>query len=136
MNTGQDREDGNISGINVTPLVDVSLVLVLIFIVTSPFFVKNLIQVRIPTATSATSEDEENITVSITAGEEYAVNEAVVQKEDLAVELSRQKEESNLSFLLIRADEKVAHGDVLDVLKLGKKMGFRRIAFATVPPIR
>ncbi len=125
--------NAHLSGINVTPLVDVSLVLVLIFLVSSPFFVKSLIPVELPKASSASAEDQKNITVSVAPGENYSINENTVDKKNLSQELQKQMKDSNISFLLIRADEKSAHGEVQDVMKIGKKLGFQRIAFATYP---
>ncbi len=119
--------------INVTPLVDVSLVLVLIFMVTTPFFVKSLIPVRLPQAVASESENRENITVSISPISGYAVNEVPIKKPALAEELMRQLKKSGFRFLLIRADERIPYGEVEDVMKLAKRCGFRRIAFATDP---
>ncbi len=124
---------GHLSGINVTPLVDVSLVLVLIFLVSSPFFVKTLVPVELPKASSSAAEDQKNITVSVAPGESYSINENIVPKSDLPQELQKQMKESSISFLLIRADERASHGEVQDVMKIGKKLGFQRIAFATHP---
>jgi biopolymer transport protein ExbD len=122
-------------GINVTPLVDVSLVLVLIFMVTSPFFAKPLIPVKLPEAVASESEDRQNITVSISPEEGYAINEIPAKKEALPVLLEQQLKESGFSFVLIRADERVPHGEVQDVMKAAKRAGARRIAFATTPKI-
>lgn len=125
--------NAHLSGINVTPLVDVSLVLVLIFLVSSPFFVKSLVPVELPKASSASAEDQKNITVSVAPGDVYSINETEVDKKMLSQELQKQMKESNISFLLIRADERSAHGEVQDLMKIGKKLGFQRIAFATYP---
>jgi biopolymer transport protein ExbD len=128
-----DDDEGGVNAINITPLVDVCLVLVLIFMVTSPFFAKQLVTVTLPKASTAESEDRENITVSISPTEGYAVNEISVTQEGLSAELRKQLKESGFSFVLIRADEQVSHGQVQDVMKLCKKIGVRRIAFATDP---
>lgn len=132
MNFPGGKSD-SISGINVTPLVDVSLVLVLIFLVSSPFFVKSLVPVQLPQATSSSSEDQKNITVSIASDRTFSVNETSIDKKVLTHEIETQMKESDISFLLIRADEAVPHGDVEDIMKIGKKLGFKRIAFATNP---
>jgi biopolymer transport protein ExbD len=128
-----DDDDGGVNAINITPLVDVCLVLVLIFMVTSPFFAKQLMPVTLPRASTAESEDRENITVSISPEDGYAVNETSVSKDDLVRELRKQLRASGFSFVLIRADERVPHGEVQDVMKLCKRIGVRRIAFATDP---
>ena len=127
-----DKGEG-FSAINVTPLVDVCLVLVLIFLVTSPFFAKNLIPLILPQAVSSKAEDQENITLSISPSDGFAINEVSVSKDELTRELRKKMKESGFSFLLIRADERVQYGEVQDVLKIGKNLGVRRIAFATQP---
>lgn len=127
-----DSEEG-VNNINITPLVDVCLVLVLIFMVTTPFFSKTLMNVALPRASTAEAEDRENITVSISPTEGFAVNEFPVSKQNLYQELRKQLKASGFSFVLIRADEGVPHGEVQDVLKICKKAKVGRIAFATDP---
>ena len=129
-----DLEKGEgFKGINVTPLVDVCLVLVLIFLVTSPFFSKALLPVRLPQAVSSKAEDQENITLSISPDEGFAINEVPINRSDLSRELRKKMKDSGFSFLLIRADERVPYGEVQNVLKIGKALGVRRIAFGTSP---
>lgn len=127
------EKDEGFNAINVTPLVDVCLVLVLIFLVASPMFIKSLVPVRLPQAVSSKAEDQENITLSISPDEGFAINENSVSKSDLAGELRKKMQESGFSFLLVRADERVPYGEVQDVLKIGKSLGVKRVAFATLP---
>jgi biopolymer transport protein ExbD len=122
--------------VDVTPLVNVALVLVLIFLVTSPFLMKQLMGVKLPEAVTTKTESQENITISISPDEGYAINEIPISKDALAVELSRQIKKSGISYVLIRADERVPHGEVEDLMKLSKQLRIRRIAFATIPKIR
>jgi biopolymer transport protein ExbD len=124
-------------GINVTPLVDVSLVLVLIFMVTSPFFLKDLLQVNLPEATSLQMESRKNITVSVSAAGEMALNEIPVTSLNvLSFELSRAIKKEGSDVVLLRADGNVPSGDVQDILKIIKKAGARRVAFATQPRLQ
>jgi biopolymer transport protein ExbD len=126
-------DDEGVNSINITPLVDVCLVLVLIFMVTTPFFSKTLMEVALPRASTAQAEDRENITVSISPEEGFAVNEIPVAKAALYNELRRQLKASGFSFVLIRADQGVPHGEVQDVMKICKRAKVSRIAFATDP---
>jgi biopolymer transport protein ExbD len=128
----QDSDEG-VNAINITPLVDVCLVLVLIFMVTTPFFAKPLLAVALPRASTAQSEDRENITISISPEEGWAVNEIPIKKEALYQELRRQLKMSGFDFVLIRADERVPHGEVQEVMKICKKARVKRVAFATDP---
>lgn len=132
MEGGLEKDEG-FKAINVTPLVDVCLVLVLIFLVTSPLFTKALVPVRLPQAVSSKAEDQENITLSISPEDGFAINEVPVSKSDLTGELRKKIKESGFAFLLVRADERVPCGEVQDVLKIGKSLGVKRIAFATLP---
>lgn len=128
-----ESEDAGVNNINITPLVDVCLVLVLIFMVTTPFFTKTLIPVALPRASTAQAEDRENITISISPVEGFAINEFPVTKQGLYDELRKQLKVSGFSFVLIRADETVPHGEIQDVLKICKRAKVGRIAFATDP---
>lgn len=133
--TELEDADG-VYGINIAPLVDVALVLVLIFMVTSPFMVKGLLPVQLPQAVTSKAENRENITVSISPDQGYAINENPVRRSELASKLADVIKETKFSFLLIRADERVPYGEVEFVMKIGKQVGMKRIAFATEPKAR
>lgn len=126
-------EEDDVSGVNITPVVDVALVLLMIFLVTSPFFIKDLLPVSLPKAVSSETEASGNITVSISPDLGFAVNEVPVLRANLIKEMKRAIRNSNNRVLLIRADERVPSGEVEDVMKISRKMKIRRIAFATLP---
>ncbi len=130
--TEMENESG-FHGINVTPLVDVSLVLVLIFMVTSPFFAKALMPVSLPQARSAESEDQKNIAVSLAADGRIEVNEVSVDMDGLRQEIINQMDKTGFSFVLIRADERVLNGQIQDVMRAAKQAKASRVAFATTP---
>jgi biopolymer transport protein ExbD len=130
----EERDEG-VNAINITPLVDVCLVLVLIFMVTTPFLSKALMTVSLPKASSSETEAKENISISISPEEGFAINENAVAKENLYRELRRQIRASGFTFVLIRADERVPHGEVEDVMKICKRAKVKRISFATTPKL-
>ena len=125
--------DEDVSGINITPLVDVCLVLLLIFMVTSSYFTKQLIPVNVPHAVTSQSETEKNITISLSPTQGYALNEVPLSKAALATELRRHIKETGIRYVLIRADERVPNREVEELMKMSKHAGAGRIAFATVP---
>jgi biopolymer transport protein ExbD len=133
MDMDMDDEDSGYYAINVAPLVDVALVLVLVFMVTTPFLTKKLMPVKLPEAVVAEAEARENVTISISPDEGYAVNEVPVKRSDLIAAIKSKMAESNFSFVLIRADERVPHSEVAFVMKISKQLGVKRIAFATLP---
>lgn len=128
-----ESNEETISGINITPLVDVCLVLVLIFMVTSSLITKELIPVSVPEAITSRAESEENITVSVSPTDGFAINEKRISKKGLSAELKKQMKATGVDYILIRADERTPHGEVEDLMKISKKLGAGRIAFATVP---
>jgi len=121
------------NGINVAPLVDVCLVLLLVFMVTSSHFAKQLMPVAVPAAVTSQSESQENITISMSPKEGFALNEVPLAKAALATELKRLIKKTGIKYVLIRADERMPHGDVDEILTMSKRAGAGRIAFATVP---
>ena len=129
---GEDSEEG-VNAINITPLVDVCLVLVLIFMVTSPFMAKQLMEVQLPQASTSETEDKENITITMSVDKGWAINEIPVDRRALPLELKEHLKASGFSFVLIRADENVTNGEVQDVMKICKQAKVSRIAFATNP---
>ena len=78
---------------------------------------------------------------ALRAGNSQAVlhvlaNLVAVQRAELFARLKLAMKESGFTFLLIRADERVPHGEVEYIMKVGKQLGMKRIAFATLPKMR
>ena len=80
MGMQSGSQDGIVTGINVTPLVDVGLVLVIIFMVTAPLFEQPALNVNLPKASTKEGEEKENITVTITPDGKIAINEQEVTR--------------------------------------------------------
>lgn len=133
MDAAPEENQSGFSGINVTPLVDVSLVLVLIFMVTSPFFTKSHIPVNVPAAHSGKYEEHKNVSVTLSPEDGISVNETRVSLSELGAELKKQIKDTGFDAVLIRADERVGSGEVQDVMRIAKNAGAGRIAFATRP---
>ena len=128
---GMGSSDGPITEINVTPLVDVSLVLVIIFMVTAPLFSQPIMTVELPTAITDEGKETENITVTINPEEKLAVNAKEVTEDELKGELTRKLQESSAKVVIIRADKLTNHGIVVKVLDLAKELGAKSLIFAT-----
>ncbi len=123
--------DEPITAINVTPLVDVCLVLVIIFMVTAPLFSQPVMTVELPRATTDEGESTENITITIDPDENIAVNAKEVTLEELKPELKMKLQESTEKYVIIRADVLTNHGIVLNALDLAKELGAKKLVFAT-----
>ncbi len=128
---GAGGGDNPITDINVTPLVDVCLVLVIIFMVTAPLFSQPVMKVELPKATTDEGESTENITITIDPDENIAVNAKEVTLLELKPELKMKLQESSEKYVIIRADNLTNHGIVLNTLDLAKELGARKLVFAT-----
>src|SRR3989338_7353620 len=100
MQTG--GTDDLVTGINVTPLVDVGLVLVIIFMVTAPLFEQPTLNVNLPSANTKEGEEKENITVTVTSDGKIAVNEQEVTEETLEIVLKLKIARSAEKHVILR----------------------------------
>jgi biopolymer transport protein ExbD len=128
-----DDDDGLISGINVTPLVDVMLVLLVIFMVTAKIIVQQGMPMDLPK--SASGEAMQSIfSVDLSADGRARVDTKAVNDDEGILPLARQaRSESKDIRAVIRADKKVEHGRVIHVLDLLRQAGIAKIAFAVSP---
>jgi biopolymer transport protein ExbD len=131
--TDSDDDDGIISGINVTPLVDVTLVLLIVFMVTAKIIVSQGMPMDLPKA--ASGEEVQNVfSVELTIDGKTRVDSLVVPTDDAISDLAKQAKVKNKDIrAVIRADKKVEHGRVIRVLDLLKQAGVAKIAFAVTP---
>jgi biopolymer transport protein TolR len=118
-----------INEINVTPLVDVVLVLLLVFMVTAPMMSQG-IDVNLPTANQVDNPKEDRLTVSLSAeGRAYigtTVYSLLLLEDKIREHLARHPTQ----VVYIRADQNARHGKVVEVLDLLKRCGVERIGFA------
>jgi len=131
MAAQQPRGGGIIEGINVTPLVDITLVLLIIFIVTAKMVATPSVPLDLPQASQG--EDVQTIfAVSIPKGGELLVDgEKVV--DGLLVEHARRALAKDKELrAVIQADGDIPHRRVIDVLDRLKEAGLTRVAFGTV----
>jgi biopolymer transport protein ExbD len=128
-----DDDDGLIAGINVTPLVDVTLVLLIIFMVTARIIVSQGMPMDLPK--SASGEALQTVfSVELTAdGKTRIDSESVADDEALVPLAKKAKTKTKELRAVIRADKKVEHGRVIHVLDLLRRSGIAKIAFAVTP---
>jgi len=130
--TTNDSEDV-ISAINVTPLVDITLVLLIIFMVTAKIIVAQGMPMDLPKA--ASGETIQTIfSVELVQDGRTRVDSKWVPNDDAIARLARRAREKAPDLrAVIRADSTVQHGRVIHVLDLLKREGVAKIAFATAP---
>ena len=121
---------GMIVGINVTPMVDVVLVLLVIMMVTANFIVSTSMNVDLPKAANGDRMTPSVAIVSIGADGAYAWNDAAVDEGALTAHLRSAKAENPEVNLIVSGDSKSQHGRVVHVLDLAKAEGIVHFAIA------
>jgi biopolymer transport protein TolR len=114
--------------INVTPLVDVVLVLLLVFMVTAPMMSRG-IDVSLPVANQPETEPEERLTVSINAQERIFVGDRPINLQLLEDTVRGMMEGRTHKVVYLRADEGLRYGRVITVVDKLKSAGVEQIGF-------
>jgi biopolymer transport protein ExbD len=130
---GSQETDEPITGINVTPLVDIVLVLLIIFMVTAKLIVSKSVPLDLPKA--ATGSDIQTVfSVVLAADGTTQVDSRTVPSDDVILGLAKSAHEKNAELrAVIKADSSVPHGRVIHVLDLLKQAQVGKIAFGVQP---
>ena len=136
---GRELEEGGaiFAEINITPLTDIFLVLLIIFMVTTSAIVEQGgqnggLKVNLPRAGKTASGDQaHDIAVAVLEDGRTVVGGKVVDEETLAQLLEKAHGENPETLVLVQADQGVAHGKVVAVMDLARRHGLARLAIAT-----
>lgn len=132
LNGGNGRKQ-LVSDINVTPLVDVMLVLLIIFMVTAPMMTQGL-DVDLPETTTKSLRQEENpIVVTIDRDGKISLDKHEVTRKILYQELSGLDQVRKENPIYLKADKAVAYGVVVKIMADIKKAGFDKLGMITQP---
>jgi len=125
--------DEPITKINVVPIIDVSLVLVIILLVTAPMMSVADLPVNLPQAKTREAEDERNLSVTLAEDGSLAVDTELVPPGGLGVVLSRRLSEpgNHDVLVIVRADSNTPYGSLREVLDQARAAGAARLAIAT-----
>jgi biopolymer transport protein TolR len=129
-----ERGSGSISEINVTPLVDVMLVLLVIFMVTAPILQQGM-SVNLPRVQAGplTGSDDQ-LVVTVTAHESVALNEAVMTVPELQTKLRAVLRDRPDRQVFLRADADARYGQIMKVMASIRAAGVERLGMVTEPP--
>jgi len=120
-----------LSGVNIIPVIDVSLVLLIILLATSPILNQPGFEVKLPKARTSESK-EKNITVSLSLKDEMAVNETPARTlEEIGPLIRKELAAKKDLLVIIRADQGIAYGRVQELMDVAKQAGAEKIAIAT-----
>jgi len=123
--------DQPISGVNITPVIDVSLVLLLIILVTSPVLNIPSIPVNLPEAVT-TEAKEQNVTVSLSKDGRMSIDSTMVNEQMLIPQVMKALGRRKDVLVIVRADREVPYGKIETILEeLTQKVGAHNVAVAT-----
>ncbi|HOX44245.1 MAG TPA: protein TolR [Myxococcota bacterium] len=133
MSTGSG--DATLSEINVTPLVDVMLVLLIIFMVTAPLMQQG-VEVDLPQTDAAPidSKEQDRLVLTIQKDRKIFVGETEVAREELEAKLTANEKLKRDKELYLKADRELPYGVVVDIMALLKRAGVDQVGMLTEPP--
>ena len=131
MNGGGRR--GLVAEINVTPLVDVMLVLLIIFMVTAPMMTQG-VEVELPETTAKSlRQEEEPLVVTLSKEGELSIGKIKVDTAQFRQQLGAMGEEEKKRPIYLHADKNVPYGSVVTVMADIKQAGFEKLGMVTQP---
>jgi biopolymer transport protein TolR len=132
----ENGDRGTMSQINVTPLVDVMLVLLVIFMVTAPMMQQG-VQVNLPKAEAkALAPKEDTLVVSVEKSGRTTINGAEIKADQLKEKLNTMLAGREKREVYLKADSSVPYGDVVQVMAQIKGAGVERLGMVTESPQR
>ena len=126
---GGDDNSGIVAEINITPLTDIFLVLLIIFMITSSAMVESGGKVNLPKAV-ATQSESRGTTVTLTPKREIFVNQKKVNEEGLEAALQEALNANADKTVILRGDKDVLFGETVRVMSIIKRAGASEIAIA------
>jgi biopolymer transport protein ExbD len=129
----QDQEEDMLSEINMIPLIDVMLVLLIVFMITVPVM-KHAVDVALPQASSQVSQDKpDTIKLSVSAEGQFHWNEKAVSDEELQALLTEAAAAEPQPELHIRGDKDVRYERVAQAMAAAQRAGIKQLGFVTEP---
>jgi biopolymer transport protein TolR len=131
-----DEDDGGyrpVAEINITPMVDVMLVLLIIFMVAAPLMVAG-VPLELPNTSAArVSQSKKAMVVSMAGDGGLFVREEQVSRETLVPRLKELRSQEGDTVVYVRADKKIPYGDVMEVLGRVGEGGYGRVSLLSQP---
>lgn len=130
MDTSADLEQDSslMSAINITPFVDVVLVLLVIFMITAPMLVKDILDLKLPKTASGDGQATQTLGVAINKDGNILLNGNLADEEGLKQAVSQALAQNSEAQAIIAADIEVPYGKVVHVIDLLKTSGLNKFA--------
>jgi biopolymer transport protein ExbD len=131
--TSNRGEESLMAELNVTPLVDVMLVLLVIFIVTAPLIVPQSMKVNLPKTQAVAQQDQaKNAQLIVEANGQLTFQGNAINDQQLAAELKQQSSTPQFQ-LQVSADKAVPYGRVAEIMAISQANGVTKMSFVSVP---
>jgi biopolymer transport protein TolR len=131
---GKFQKAGLNADINVTPLVDVCLVLLIIFMVVTPMLQKGVpVNLPVTEEPERTPDTEKQLQISVKADGSVYLGSTVVRKDQVQSELQNIHERTPDREIAVKGDRSVKYGAVIDVLKACREVGFNNVGLIAQP---
>lgn len=128
MAANPEENSEMISSINVTPFVDVVLVLLVIFMVTAPLIAKDILNLRLPKTESGDGKSMSTLGVAINRQGLVLLNGTPISDEELTAQVKKAMAENAETQAIVSADEEVNYGRVVRAIDLIKSAGLNKFA--------
>ncbi len=128
-----NRRKDYVSQINVTPFVDVMLVLLIIFMISAPMM-KEGMKVDLPEAEARALGESQDLVVTIGSNKVIDINGSPVDLGRLEMVLSQIKEQRSVEAVYLQADKGIPYGFVVQVMSVIRSSGLTKIGLVTQPP--
>ncbi|HVO39190.1 MAG TPA: biopolymer transporter ExbD [Spirochaetia bacterium] len=122
------HSNGLMAGINITPFTDVVLVLLVIFMIATPLIIQSGMKVNLPATSSAESQPEKSIVITIDSSGAVYLGKERVMIDDVRPRLTRQIASSPNAAVIVMGDRGIRYDTVIRVLDIARSSGARRLA--------
>jgi biopolymer transport protein ExbD len=119
------------SEINITPFTDVVLVLLIIFMITSPFLITGSFKVKLPQSTNSDTEITKGAEIYLNDRNEISINGKIVSYAELYSTLQNEFNRTGTKEVIVKADKNVRHGSFIQLLDALKSAGAVKLLIAT-----
>ena len=133
MGAATDNDEDIISGINITPMVDIMLVLLIIFMLTASVIEDRAIEVELPEAATASQSESAVLTIVIDSSGTWYLDGLVTDADSIRAAIRSEQGSGEDLQAIIAADKSVPYGEVVGVIDLVKQEGVHQFALNTDP---
>jgi biopolymer transport protein ExbD len=131
----QDNNDDIVAEINMTPLIDIMLVLLIIFMVTSSVSVESGLDIDLPKTSSKTQATQgEAVIISLSKDGQMSIAGKVFQGGDMKTEIANAMKAANTEFVVFEGDNTAQIGRAIEIMDVAKEAGAKKFAIAAENP--